>query len=119
MVDTTGCPAPLEIQIFPACKRNPSLYQLAPDLDGPSGPLVAAPYPRERLTLRGVPAAFFDAGRRLELYTGDVTVVLWGHGRNQLLDAAQSLRGLAATIDPAEPLPAPAPGHLEGRLACR
>ena len=75
------------------------MYQLAPDIDG-DGPAKAVPYPREDLTVRGVPAAFFDQDSRLELYTGSVTVVLFGTGRNRLLSAAAALHGATEDVTP-------------------
>jgi hypothetical protein len=116
----SGCAAPLEMQTWPACKRNRSMYLLAPDIDG-DGPGKAIPYPREDVTVRGVPAAFFDSGSRLELYTGEVTIVLFGRTRTQLLEAAAALEGAneaVAAIDPGEALPAPVAGALEGKLGC-
>jgi len=106
-----GCPAPLEIQVWPACERNLSSYSLTPFGD---------PLPHESLTVRGVPAAFFEEGQRLELYTGSVSVVLFGTGKEQLLRAAHELRGANASASVAADgdLPAPADGALEGRLPC-
>lgn len=116
----SGCPAPLEVQTWPACKRNRAMYQLAPDIDG-DGPAKAVPYPREDLTVRGVPAAFFDQDSRLELYTGSVTVVLFGTGRNRLLSAAAALHGATedvTAVKPARSLPSPSAGALQGKLGC-
>ena len=106
-----GCPAPLEIQIWPACERNLSSYSLTPFGD---------PLPHERVTVRGVPAAFFEDGHRLELYTGSVSVVMFGEGKAQLLRAAEALQAVNTPDGPGpgEPLPAPAAGALEGRLEC-
>jgi hypothetical protein len=107
----SGCPAPLEIQVWPACERNFSSYSLTPAGD---------PLPHERLTLRGVPAAFFEEGQRLEIYTGSVSVVLFGRGKEQLLRAARELRGAngSARVETDGNLPAQAHGALEGRLRC-
>lgn len=116
-----GCPAPLEIQVWPACERNRSSLQLVPDIDG-SGPAEAVPYPREDVEVRSIPAAFYDQATRLELYTGEVTVVLFGSSREQLLEAADKLEGATASVasvSPREELPAPAAGALEGKLGCR
>ena len=70
-----GCAPPLETQIWPACDRHLSSYSLTPSGD---------PLPHENLFVRGVPAAFF-VEPRLELYSGAVTIVLFGHDRAQLL----------------------------------
>ena len=117
----TGCAPPLEVKTWPACRRSPAAYDLPPD---------------EKLTLRGVPAFFYEDATRLELSTGRVTVVLYGSGRSELLEAAARLEPVnasALTADGSEaspfhavaadesvpgPLPAPAPGALAGALAC-
>lgn len=109
-LDGEGCPAPLELQVWPACERTFSSYSLTPAGD---------PLPHQRLKVRGVPAAFFEGGRRLELYTGSVSVVMFGQGRAQLLRAAEALQGVnGAGVESGEPLPLPVHGALEGRLAC-
>ncbi len=118
----TGCAPPLEVKTWPACRRNPAVYDLPPD---------------ETLTVRGVPAAFYEDATRLELSTGRVTVVLYGSGRRELLEAAAGLEPVnasartedgseASPVDTAAarasvgtPLPAPARGALAGALACR
>ena len=103
--------AGLEIQNWRACDRNYASYSLGPD----------QPLPREDLTLRGVPAAFYDDARRLELYTGTTTVVLFGRGRRQLLLAANRLRRAPGSRSGAranEDLPPPVPGAMEGDLRC-
>lgn len=46
-----GCAPPLQIQIWPACERNPSVY--SPD------------EVREPVSVRGVPGYFYDEGTRL------------------------------------------------------
>ena len=112
-----GCPAPLEVQVWPACERTRADYQLTPDPDG-AGPKHAVPLPRKDLWVRGVPASFFEGGARLELYTGDVTVVLFGSSSAQLLRAAQSIRGINRPLARDSPLPPPVPGALSGRLPC-
>jgi hypothetical protein len=117
----SGCAAPLEMQTWPACRRNRAMYLLAPDIDG-SGPAKAIPYPREDVTVRGVPAAVFDNGSRLELYTGDVTIVLFGSQRNQLFAAAAAIQGAneaVAGVDPGESLSLPVAGALTGHVACQ
>jgi hypothetical protein len=113
-----GCPAPLEIQIWPACERNPAMYSLTPDPDG-AGPLKPPPLPHESLTVRDVPSAFYEEGNRLELSTGTVTVVLFGtKGQQDLLTAAKALRGANLDVLPGSPLPPPASGAVSGLLQC-
>ena len=70
--------------------------------------------------MRGVPARFYGEGR-LELSAGDVTVVLFGRSREQLLDAAKQLRteaGAPRRVGPGQELPQPARGPQDGTLSC-
>jgi hypothetical protein len=101
----TGCPAPVEIQVAPACHRNLSMYR------DPYGP---QPRPTR---IRSVPAAFFEGGARLEIYTGRSTVVIFG-AHERVLRAARSLQGLNVPIAADAALPPPAKGALEGKLRC-
>lgn len=110
----SGCAAPIEVQVWPACERNLSSYSLGPGL----GPL-----PHERFTVRGVPAAQFEMDGRVELYTGAVTVVIFA-APPVARDAAEAVRlenpeGLGTAPIPAgSPLPPPVEGALEGRVEC-
>ena len=109
----TGCPYPLEVQVWPACVRTLADYKATPF----SSELA----PHEKMTLRGVPAAFFNEGvqfRRVELYTGHVTVVVFGLERATVLRAAAALRGENTAVSAAADLPAPEPGAVEGTLDC-
>jgi hypothetical protein len=98
-----GCAPPLAVQVWPACDRDPSLYPFAPE---------------ERLRVRGVPAAFYEGHRRLELSTGELTVVLFGQERDQLMEAAAGLRGVNAPVPAFEKLPRPARVAARGRPSC-
>jgi hypothetical protein len=51
----------------------------------------------ENATIRGLPAAFLDAGTRLELYLGRVTVVVFSGSRARLHTIAGALRCLVET----------------------
>jgi hypothetical protein len=111
-----SCAVPLEVQTWPSCLRNRESRVLVPDLDGP-GPKEAVPYPREDIKVRGVPAAIFDNGTTLEVYTGSETVVVFGNTREEVIDAARELdvaNGNRAAAD----LPAPTPAALEGTEPC-
>lgn len=101
-----GCAPPIEIQVWPACRRHLALY------DSSYGPDV------DRVTVRGVPAAVLDGGTRLELQTGRSTIVVFADSRQRLARIAKDLRALDARIASGVPLPAPAPGAVEGQLAC-
>jgi hypothetical protein len=104
-----GCALPLEIQSWAACKRNLSVYSVTPD---------GRPLPHKRTTIRGVPAAIFEDGLRLEVYTGKTTVVLFGYSGPQLRRAANVMRSVSGKVGPGDPLPPPAPGALTGGLSC-
>jgi hypothetical protein len=99
-----GCTPPLTVQIWPACDRTlQDYYYNVPD-GGPSRPY-------ERVTIRGVPAAKFSG--MLEIYSGTVTIVIFGQTSTQQERAAESLvsaNTLAGTFPPANrfrlPLPA-------------
>src|SRR5688500_7675452 len=78
-----GCAPPLQIQTWPACERSPADYTIGE----PEEPLR----PSDIGTIRGVPARFYG-NHRLELSTGDVTVVIFGRSRDLLVAAAQTLR---------------------------
>lgn len=105
-----GCAPPLAIQNYPACERNRAMYGT------PYGPL-----PRRDLRVRGVTAALYDSGTRLELYTGETTVVIFGFsGEDQLSRAAKTLRPEPGSPGAAigEDLPAPKTGVLDGTIPC-
>jgi hypothetical protein len=113
--DDTSCVPPLEVQTWPACERSLADYSAGPDL----GDLD-----HENLTVRGVPAAYFnDGGARLEIYAGTSTVVIFADARDTALSAAGVLRqissgGLPSLGTAFGNLPAPAPGATTGHLAC-
>jgi hypothetical protein len=77
---------PVQVQVWPACVRNLSTYSFDPER--------RIPLEHERLQLRGVPAAYFADDPRLELYTGTVTVAIFGSDRAVLYRAASALRGI-------------------------
>ena len=109
-----GCPYPFEVQVWPACRRTLSDYRATP--------FSAELLRHERLEVRGVPAALFREApglARLELYTGRVTVVVFGSDdRAQLLRAAAALRAVNVAVSTDGALPAPVPGAVDGLLAC-
>jgi hypothetical protein len=100
-----GCAPPIEIANEPACMRNFALY-------GDSA--VAAP-----TRIRGAPASFFEGGSRLEIQTGETTIVIFGYTKRDVLAVAKTLRGVNVDVATEEPLPPPAPGAVEGKLPCR
>jgi hypothetical protein len=87
-----GCAPPAEIQVWPAGRRHLGSSEASPGRSSPS-----------TLTrIRGSPAAFFDAETRLELYTAQLTVVLFARSRERLGKLANALRCLVADA-PDEP----------------
>jgi len=105
--DDEGCAPPVEVQVWPACRRNLDLYA-----SGRPG----TPVP-ERTTARGVPAAFLDDGTRLELQTGRSTVVVFADSRARVLRVVSALRPVGERAL-SGPLPPPAPGAVQGTLPC-
>lgn len=107
-----GCVPPLQVQTWPACDRTLQDYYFNVPGGGPSRP-------HERVTIRGVPAAQFS--EKLEIYSGTVTVVIFGETQAQEVRAAERLISanvLAGDTDAGEPLPPPVPGAMEGELHC-
>ena len=90
-----GCPLPLSIEVYLACARNGESY---------SGP---GSKPTETLRIRGVPAAVYGEGDRLDLHTGDVTVVIHAADVGTMRRAADALRSVDGRVSPGERLPAP------------
>lgn len=105
----TGCAPPAEVQVWPACRRNLALYRASEHGVGP---------PLEQATVRGAPAAFLDAGTRLELQTGRVTVVVFARSRAEVERVAAALRAVDGSVAPGRPLPPPSPGALGGEAPC-
>ncbi|MGH3132896.1 MAG: hypothetical protein ACRDNY_03990 [Gaiellaceae bacterium] len=106
--DDAGCAPPVEIQVWPACRRNLELYDSAQA----GGPLP------ERVVTRGVPAAFFEEGTRLELQTGRSTVVVFAESRVRALRIAAALRAVNAPVPAGEPLPPPTRGASGDAMGC-
>jgi hypothetical protein len=100
-----GCAPPIEVQVWPACVRNPFLY----DSSGPAN---------TKTVVRGVPAAVFEDGLRLEIQTGAATVVIFARDPSQVSLIARALRGVNVPVQAEEGLPAPAAGALTGKLNC-
>ena len=86
-----GCEPPLEIQSWPQCERNLRSYRV--DSRGASGRATTR-YPHAMLKLReapALPAASFDGGTRIEMYTGKTTVVVFAAKPHLGLEAARAL----------------------------
>jgi hypothetical protein len=107
--DEAGCAPPMEVQVWPACRRHLGLYREGA-IAGPGA---------ERVVVRGVPGALLDGGARLELQTADATVVVFAGSSEQASRTVSALRPLRATMAVGAALPPPLPGAVDGRLACR
>jgi hypothetical protein len=99
-----GCAPPVSIQIWNACSRNPSSY-----LQSMASPVG------DKTAIRGVPAAFFEGGNRLEIQTGRSTVVIFA---NSPAPVARALRGVNNSVSADVVLPPPATGVMNGSLKC-
>jgi hypothetical protein len=90
ILGSNGCLLPLKV--------TTSVYALHRNVD-----LGAA----ENTIIRGVPAAIFDKGRSIEIYTSRLTIDLYASSRRRALQAASMLRPLNASGSSAGPLPPP------------
>ena len=62
-----GCLPPIEVQSTPLWQKHYSLYASSP-----------VPWPYEPTEVKGAPAASFDGGLLLEIYTGVTTITVYG-----------------------------------------
>ena len=99
-----GCAPPVQVQVWNACVRNPASY--FQDMTSPIG---------DKKTVRGVPAASYEAGYRLEIQTGRSTVVIFADDASAV---ASALRGVNNNVPSRVDLPAPAAGAMSGKLEC-
>lgn len=114
--DRGSCDPPLEVQSWPACERNASLYEKGNGLK------------LDSITIQGAPAAVFEDGQRIEVYTGSSTVVVFAHDPTTALAAAKSIVAIPADQPPSVPpidgvgqpgsLPPPVEGAMDGSLTC-
>lgn len=74
---------PLEVQSSPLAEKHWTLY----NDDG-----LIGQYPFEEKTIKGAPAASFDNGTTVEIYTGTTTITLYGDDPDLVLRAAEQLR---------------------------
>lgn len=105
--DEMGCVPPIEIQVWPACRRHFALYG-----SSPTGPVV------ERTVVRGVPAVVLDGGAQLELQTGRSTIAVFGGSHGRVSRVARALRAVGGSPSASQALPSPEQGALEGDLRC-
>jgi Tol biopolymer transport system component len=99
-----GCSDQIQVQIWPACLRNLSLY---------GGPGPAGLAHRRDVPIRLGP---------FEVYTGDVTIVIFAKRDTayRVVDALKPVNQLAvdAGAGLGKNLPSPVPGALAGKLRC-
>jgi len=103
----TGCAPPIEVQTWPACARNASMY--APDvLEGVKQEKLGA-------------AELRRLADRVEIYSGTVTVVIFADTPESALRASRELVPANAQADKlftVDGMAAPASGAMEGDLKC-
>jgi hypothetical protein len=111
-----ACAAPIEVQVWPICERTLASYQIAP---GESYPRIELP------PIHGVPTFSFDGGTRIEMYTGDATVVIFGDDPDQVQDVAREIQLAPSPTTPDQApdestgqLPPPEAGGLDGSANC-
>lgn len=118
----TGCAPPLEVQTWPACQRNKAEYSFGGE-----------PLPSRDLPSRGgaeVVEFDFELERRIEIYTGSSTIVVFADDPELTWLAVEQLIpqeiGKPPGTSPAslegeapENLDAPSPKATEGTLRCR
>jgi hypothetical protein len=101
-VSEGGCQPPIEVQTAPLCEGHVAIYGAGTEPDG-------SVYPHEDLTIRGVPAATFENGTILEIYTDNTTISIYGY------DPAQVLR-FAQAVQPSLPMDIPDLNHTFSSL---
>jgi hypothetical protein len=94
---TYGSEAPLLVQVWPGCVRNPLLRP---------GVLVEGSAFERKIFVRGATAYVFEEGTRLELPLRDATVVIRASDLREAREAARSLEGVNNPLKQDERLPA-------------
>lgn len=90
-----GCLPPIEIQSAPLCEAHANLYTQPGD-----APDSAVPEPHKDLKIKGVPAASFDHGTILQIYTRHTTIAISGTNDRLVRRVADSLRVAPANAIP-------------------
>jgi hypothetical protein len=93
---SAGCVPPLNVQSWPECARDPNTYR-------EPGPRRAKPElmlnPSEAITIQAapwIPARAFEGGTRVEIYSGDTTIVVFASNRHLANAAGMALASAAA-----------------------
>lgn len=95
-----GCSPPLEVESWPECARTPNSYvssesnseEGGADLD-PNATVSLSSAPQ-------TPAASFENGTRIEVYTGTTTIVVVANEPSLASAAANALAAAAASVTP-------------------
>jgi hypothetical protein len=107
------CIPQVDVKNEPACDDNYFLFRFGQ----PENRSL-----RTLTTLRGAPAVVIGGSDpRINIYTGDVTITLYGQDANQLQRAVNSLQPgpqSAGGATGSATLPPPVPGAMNGRLRC-
>ena len=74
------------------------------------------PMPRQDVMIKGAPGAIFE--ERVEVFTGEVTIVIFCDDMGRVLRAAEGLQPANSLASSDALLPQPAEGAIEGRLRC-
>jgi hypothetical protein len=118
----SGCQPPLEVQTWPACQRFLAKYSFRGE-----------PLPHKSLPTPGAAQVVefnFAFDKRIEVYTGSSTVVIFATDRARAIEAAEMLRPEEIDEPPASNpqeldsslaggLEPPAQGSMEGGLPCQ
>lgn len=101
---STSCFPPLEIQSWPQCARNPRTFA-EPGPGGTSRDVTLNPSTAVRLSNDpDMPVQSFEGGARLEIYSGETTIVAFASNRGLAHQAAIALAAAAHRARPASPL---------------
>lgn len=110
-----GCERMAQVQVWPACERNRSVYARA---------LRTGDVEIVMTNIRSAPAAYFENEQMLEVYSGDSTIVLFADNTDDLFALAESVASVNSAklgrshVNPRDALPPPAAGSLNGQLGC-
>lgn len=90
-----GCAPPLEIQSWPQCERNLASYG-----DSPTDEQLNAHEAVRLGAAPNIPTQSFEDGTRIELYTGQTTIVVFADDPSLAQQAADALAGKATATNP-------------------
>ncbi len=99
-----GCSPPVDVQSWPECARNPNSYSEPAEAGAGlalSEAIVLAAAPQ-------IPAASLEGGKRIEIYTGPTTVVVFASDAALAKTAANALAAAAVSATSGEALRAEA-----------